>query len=82
MTVRALDPAALATALRAAGVTARPNPDGTFAVDGDAETVGRAAAAAGVVLLELRPADSAGLEEMFLRLTQAPKEPDLEGRAA
>jgi ABC-2 type transport system ATP-binding protein len=31
--------------------------------------VGRAAAAAGVVLTELRPADGAGLEELFLQLT-------------
>ena len=31
--------------------------------------VGRAAAAAGVVLVELKPAEGAGLEEMFLQLT-------------
>ncbi len=31
--------------------------------------VGKAAAAAGVALIELRPAEGAGLEEMFLELT-------------
>jgi ABC-2 type transport system ATP-binding protein len=31
--------------------------------------VGRAAAAAGVVLIDLRRAEGAGLEEMFLQLT-------------
>ena len=35
----------------------------------DCESVGRAAARAGVVLLELRPADDGALERMFLALT-------------
>ncbi|WP_395106353.1 ABC transporter ATP-binding protein [Actinomadura sp. SCN-SB] len=69
MLVRGLDPAALRDALTAAGLTARPQEDGTFAVDGTAEAVGRAAAAAGVVLLELRQASGGGLEELFLSLT-------------
>ena len=34
-----------------------------------AETIGRAAADAGLVLLELRPAGGGGLEQMFLTLT-------------
>jgi ABC-2 type transport system ATP-binding protein len=38
-------------------------------VEGDAETVGQIAWSAGVPLTELRPADGAGLEEMFLALT-------------
>jgi ABC-2 type transport system ATP-binding protein len=38
-------------------------------VDADTETVGRVAHEAGVVLIELRGADGAGLEEMFLELT-------------
>jgi ABC-2 type transport system ATP-binding protein len=38
-------------------------------VDADPETVGRVAAEAGIALTELRSADGAGLEEMFLALT-------------
>jgi len=40
-----------------------------FRVEADAETVGRVAWSGGVALTELRPADGAGLEEMFLALT-------------
>jgi ABC-2 type transport system ATP-binding protein len=40
-----------------------------FRVDADAEAVGQVAWSAGVALTELRPADGAGLEEMFLTLT-------------
>jgi ABC-2 type transport system ATP-binding protein len=40
-----------------------------FRVEADAETVGQVAWSAGVALTELRPADGAGLEEMFLALT-------------
>ncbi|NEE04624.1 ABC transporter ATP-binding protein [Phytoactinopolyspora halotolerans] len=71
LVVRALEPPALERALADAGVAVRETQDGSFTVDADAETVGRAAAAAGVVLLELRPADSAGLEGLFLSLTSA-----------
>ena len=42
--------------------------DGLLA-QADVELVGRAAFAAGVPVLELRPADGTGLEEMFLQLT-------------
>ena len=42
---------------------------GARLVDAPAEAIGRAAADGGVVLLELRPADGSGLEELFLRLT-------------
>ena len=38
-------------------------------MDATAEQVGRAAAAAGQVLVELRAADGAGLEELFFTLT-------------
>ena len=41
----------------------------TLRVDADPELVGRIAAAAQTPLMELRPADGAGLEEMFLALT-------------
>jgi ABC-2 type transport system ATP-binding protein len=40
-----------------------------FRVEADAERVGHVAWTAGVALTELRPADGAGLEEMFLTLT-------------
>jgi ABC-2 type transport system ATP-binding protein len=67
--IRTLDRAGTARALLEAGVTSSPfGPDGLLA---QAETadVGRIAFAAGVAVLELRPADGAGLEEMFLELT-------------
>jgi ABC-2 type transport system ATP-binding protein len=38
-------------------------------VDADPELVGRTALQAGVALIELRDAQDAGLEEMFLELT-------------
>jgi ABC-2 type transport system ATP-binding protein len=68
--VRALDGAALNEALAGAGLTAAAGTDGTLRVDAGAEAVGRAAAAAGVVLLELRPDDTGGLEQLFLSLTR------------
>jgi ABC-2 type transport system ATP-binding protein len=67
--VRALDPAALERALAAAGLSFAAGADGALVVDAGAEAVGRVAATAGAVLLELRPADGAGLEELFLTLT-------------
>ena len=67
--VRGLDPDALEAALDAAGIEHTASTDGGFSVAADPQQVGTAAAAAGVVLLELRPAGSAGLEEMFLTLT-------------
>jgi ABC-2 type transport system ATP-binding protein len=67
--VRAMDPAALVAALDAAGIEHSPGTDAGFSAAADPQQVGMAAAAAGVVLTELRPAGSAGLEEMFLHLT-------------
>jgi ABC-2 type transport system ATP-binding protein len=67
--VRGLDPIALNKALTAAGLDVEPLADGRFRVDATAEQVGRAAAAAGQVLLELRDSDGAGLEDLFFRLT-------------
>ena len=72
--VRGLDPVALHEALADAGLTATPGADGALLVEAEAEAVGRAAAAAGVVLLELRPADTGGLEELFLSLTSTGRE--------
>jgi ABC-2 type transport system ATP-binding protein len=65
----AADLAALATALADAGHTAEASLGGVR-TDADAAQVGRVALAAGVPLTELRPADGAGLEEMFLELTK------------
>ena len=46
-----------------------PSGDGGFRAEAEPVDVGRAAAAAGVVLIELQRAEGAGLEEMFLQLT-------------
>ncbi|MGW6033215.1 ABC transporter ATP-binding protein [Gordonia terrae] len=67
--VRSLDDATLGEALVAAGITLQRNTSGGLDVDADPVDVGRAAAAVGVVLTELRPADGAQLEAMFLQLT-------------
>jgi ABC-2 type transport system ATP-binding protein len=70
--VRGLDPSGLRHALAAAGLQAEPLPEGAFRVDANAEQVGRAAAAAGQILVELRESDGAGLEELFFQLTTTP----------
>ena len=67
--VKASDPSALANALTAAGMQSSPSGDGGLRTEANPEAVGQAAAAAGVALVELRPAEGAGLEEMFLELT-------------
>jgi ABC-2 type transport system ATP-binding protein len=67
--VRALDREALETVLSRIGLTGTRTTDGGVVVQAEAETIGRAAADAGLVLLELRPAGSGGLEQMFLTLT-------------
>ena len=77
--VRAADPLVLVTALERSGVSASLSPDGTVRTDTDPTHVGQVALAAGVALTELRSADGAGLEEMFLELTA---ESQREGAAA
>ncbi|HET6654488.1 MAG TPA: ATP-binding cassette domain-containing protein [Nocardioides sp.] len=67
--VRSVDNDALARALHDSGMTAVPSGEGGFRSDADPAEVGKVAAEAGVALVELRPADGAGLEEMFLQLT-------------
>jgi len=67
--VRGLSPADLGAALAAAGIAATQEADGSFKVQASTEEVGRAAAAAAVVLTELRGSDSSSLEELFLELT-------------
>jgi ABC-2 type transport system ATP-binding protein len=67
--VRSPDADALVSGLTAAGLRCSTRSDGSLLVDASIEDVGRAAAASGAVLTELRAASGAGLEEMFLQLT-------------
>jgi ABC-2 type transport system ATP-binding protein len=67
--VKAGDMSGLANALTTAGLSTTPSGDGGLRTEATPEQVGKAAAAAGVALVELRPAEGAGLEEMFLQLT-------------
>jgi ABC-2 type transport system ATP-binding protein len=66
---RGLDDAALGAALTTAGLQANPGTDGGWKVVGTTEAVGRAAAASGLVLTELRESGTDGLEELFFTLT-------------
>jgi ABC-2 type transport system ATP-binding protein len=66
--VRATDSGALQAALDAAGLAATPQGDG-FHVEASAEQAAKAAADAGLVLVEIRESSQGGLEEMFLELT-------------
>ncbi|WP_127480294.1 ABC transporter ATP-binding protein [Nocardioides pantholopis] len=77
--VRAADPARLERALHGSGIAATASPDGAFRTDADTDLVGQVSLAAGIALTELRSADGAGLEEMFLELTA---ETQREGAAA
>jgi ABC-2 type transport system ATP-binding protein len=77
--VRTTDPVALGRSLQAAGLTVTITADGAVHTDADPALVGQVALAAGLPLTELRTADSAGLEEMFLELTA---ETQREGAAA
>ena len=68
-TVRALDPAALATALTAAGLEVQHGDGDALVVPGAApEHIGALAAAGGHVLIDLRPSEQ-GLEDLFFELT-------------
>jgi ABC-2 type transport system ATP-binding protein len=67
--VRTSSATELGQALTASGLTAtRSGPD-VLRVDAEPELVGKVALSAGIALSELRSADGAGLEEMFLELT-------------
>ncbi len=67
--VRSDAPAALARALQAADIESTSTTDGAIRTDAEPGIVGKVALAAGVALTELKSADNAGLEEMFLELT-------------
>jgi ABC-2 type transport system ATP-binding protein len=73
--VRAADQADLARALRVSGLAASASGDGALLTDADPALVGKVALAARIALTELRPADGAGLEEMFLELTAGTARP-------
>jgi ABC-2 type transport system ATP-binding protein len=67
--VGADDLAVLEQALRARGLVTAPSGDHSLRADADRALVGKVAMEAGIALTELRSADGAGLEEMFLELT-------------
>jgi ABC-2 type transport system ATP-binding protein len=67
--VRAAGGPDLARALADSGITASSFGDGALRAEADPALVGKVAFAAGIPLTELRPADGAGLEEIFLELT-------------
>ncbi|GAA1707883.1 ATP-binding cassette domain-containing protein [Isoptericola hypogeus] len=74
--VRADDAGALTAALASAGHEVVPA-DGAVLTDADLATAGRVLFAAGVAVTELRAADGAGLEKMFLELTAATARDDV-----
>ena len=75
--VKAGDMSALANALTSAGISAVPSGDDGLRTESTPEQVGKAVASAGVALIELRPAEGAGLEEMFLELTSDTQRDDV-----
>jgi ABC-2 type transport system ATP-binding protein len=70
-TVRAVDTAHLRRVLETWGLTVSHTSDGALSTDADPALVGKVAMGAGIALTELRAADGAGLEDMFLELTAA-----------
>ena len=79
---KGLDANALAAALDAAGLNYTLGEGGVFQTEEGTEAVGRAAAAHGIILTELRAPDGAGLENMFLQLTANDQRDHLEGAQA
>jgi ABC-2 type transport system ATP-binding protein len=67
--VRGPDAGALARSLDAAGLSYTATPDNAYVVDASSEQIAEATATYAVVVTELRAADGAGLEAMFLQLT-------------
>ncbi|MGH3351419.1 MAG: ABC transporter ATP-binding protein [Nocardioides sp.] len=75
---RSSDPTSLGRMLQSAGHNVEITTDGAVRTDADLATVGQIAFDAGLVLSELRAADGAGLEEMFLQLTAETQRDHLE----
>ena len=67
--VRTPEPERLAMALHTEGIASSSTGPEALRAEAEPDVVGRIAFAAGLPVLELRPADGAGLEEMFLELT-------------
>ena len=67
--VRTSNVVELARALELDGIHTVPPAEDGLRVEAEADQIGKVALAAGVPLTELRAADGAGLEEMFLELT-------------
>ena len=67
--VRAVEVAQLHEALTREGLTVAPADQGALLVEAEPVQVGGVAARAGITLVELRPAEGAGLESLFLQLT-------------
>ena len=66
--VKAVEHEALLDALHREGIQALPSGDGLRS-DAEAIQIGKVAAIHGITLVELRPAEGEGLEELFLQLT-------------
>jgi len=66
---KAVDQRALVQALSQSGIVSSPSGDGGLRTDAEPIQVGKIAAGADIALVEPRPADGAGLEELFLQLT-------------
>jgi ABC-2 type transport system ATP-binding protein len=66
---RSTSPRDLADALEQAGIPSTLGSDGSVRTDADPARVGAVALTAGIALTELRSAEGAGLEDMFLSLT-------------
>jgi ABC-2 type transport system ATP-binding protein len=80
--VKAVEHEALLDALAREGIAVLPSGDGMRS-DAEAIQIGKVAAANNITLIELRPAEGAGLEEMFLELTaDTQRDTTTEGAAA
>lgn len=69
-------------ALVGAGLAVHDSGQDGLRVESDPDVVGRIALTNGIALVELRPAEGAGLEEMFLQLTAQTQRETVEGDAA
>jgi ABC-2 type transport system ATP-binding protein len=67
--VSTVDPQLLERGLRELELAFAPVGENTFVVEAEPVAVGRAAVAAGAVLVELRESEGAGLEDLFFQLT-------------
>jgi ABC-2 type transport system ATP-binding protein len=79
--VKAVEQEALREALDRGGVQVVPSGDGLRS-DAEAVQIGKIAAQAGITLVELRPADGAGLEDLFLQLTSDTQRDDAPAQSA